>query len=145
MSPVRILVIDDDPFVLRMTTRMLSGFDCVTTTARSGPEGIERFRRSLPDVVITDVAMPVPQGLEAIRTMREIAPALPILAISGGGWLTNCSDLLDMARRAGATDSLAKPFTIEQLRTAVSCCLIAQGSAPMPRRQPVADAQPVPD
>lgn len=144
MPPIRILVIDDDPFILRMTTRMLSGFGCVAATAASGPEGVEHCRRSLPDLVITDVAMPVPQGLETIRTIRALAPSLPVLAVSGGGWLTNCADLLAMALQAGATDVLAKPFTIEQLRGAVSYCLIAQGSA-APQRPAAADVRAVAD
>ena len=121
----RILVIDDDPLILRMTARMLTDLNYTISTACSGPEGIECFRQSMHDLVITDVAMPVPQGLETIRKLRDLKLSLPILAISGGGWLTICPDLLDMARQAGATQTLAKPFTTEQLRNAVSSCMLA--------------------
>jgi CheY-like chemotaxis protein len=127
MPLVRVLAIDDDPFILRMIGRMLVDFNCAVTTACSGPEGIDRLRQSSFDLVISDVAMPVSQGVKTIRAMRALQPSLPILAISGGGWLIAGSDLLDLAREIGATESLAKPFTTEQLRSAVSSCIPALG------------------
>jgi CheY-like chemotaxis protein len=128
---VHILVIDDDPFILRMIDRMLTGNDRTITAAHSGPEGMESYRRSPSDLVITDVAMPASAGLETIRGLRALGPSLPILAISGGGWLVAGSDLLDLACQAGATAALAKPFTTDQLRDAVSLCLqlVKVGSA----------------
>jgi two-component system, chemotaxis family, chemotaxis protein CheY len=125
MDTVRVLVIDDDPFVLRMLSRMLSDFNCAIATASSGTEGIDRYRQSPADLVVTDVAIPISEGLETIRTLRGLEPALPILAISGGGWLVAGAELLDLASRAGATEVLAKPFSVEQLRDAVSYCLLA--------------------
>ena len=122
---LRVLVIDDDPFVLRMIDRMLDGLDCIVTSAGNGSEGIERYRQGSHDLVIADVAIPVSEGLETIRTLRRLARSLPILAMSGGGWLLGGSDLLDLARCAGANETLAKPFTTEQLRSAVSCCILA--------------------
>jgi CheY-like chemotaxis protein len=122
---VRILIIDDDLFILRMADRMLAGFNCMITSACSGPKGIERYRQSPHDLVITDVAIPVLRGLETIRALRALKPSLPILAISGGSWLFAGSDLLDLARQAGATETLAKPFTAKQLRDAISCCMLA--------------------
>src|SRR5579864_8927757 len=120
MRTVRVLVIDDDPFVLRMLSRMLADFNCAITTANNGLEGINRYRQSPQDLVVTDVAIPVSEGLETIRTLRGLEPALPILAISGGGWLVAGSDLLDLARQAGATEVLAKPFSTGQLRDAIT-------------------------
>lgn len=125
MGPVRVLAIDDDPFVLRMLSRMLSDFNCAITTASNGADGIHRYRQSPADLVVTDVAIPISEGLETIRRLRGLAPALPILAISGGGWLVAGAELLDLASRAGATEVLAKPFSAEQLRDAVSYCLLA--------------------
>src|ERR1700722_10448288 len=97
---LRILVIDDDPFILRMVDRMLGRQDCGITLARSGPEGIGFYHRIRHDLVISDMAMPVSQGLETIRELRTHYPSLPILAISGGGWLADGPDLLEMARHA---------------------------------------------
>src|SRR5713226_8250952 len=113
---VHILAIDDDLFILRMIERMLVGPDRTVTSAHSAPEGMDNYRRAPCDLIITDVAMPASAGLEAIRALRALGPSLPILAISGGGWLVGGSDLLQMARQAGATAALAKPFTTEQLR-----------------------------
>lgn len=121
---LRILVIDDDLLMLRMMTRMLSSHDCEVTTANTGPEGIDYFNQSDFDIVITDVAIPVSQGLETIRVARALKPSLPILATSGGGWLVNSTDLLDIAREAGATATIEKPFTAADLWNAVRACVV---------------------
>lgn len=128
---LRILVIDDDLLMLRMMLRMLSSHDCQVTTATSGPEGIGYFNQFAFDIIITDVAIPVSQGLETIRSARALKPSLPILATSGGGWLVNSSDLLDIAREAGATATIEKPFTAADLWSAVRSC-IAQPALALP-------------
>jgi CheY-like chemotaxis protein len=122
---IRVLVIDDDPFILRMIDRMLASPEYVLTLAQSGPEGFEAYRQGLHDIVITDVAMPVHQGLQMIGELRALEPSLPILVISGGGWLFNGAELLTIASQAGATEILGKPFTSQQLTDAISHCVLS--------------------
>lgn len=118
----RILVIDDDPLVRATLRALLEGEGYEVTIAVDGENGLEAFRRHTPDLVITDIVMPEVEGIETIRQMREIAPNLPILAISGGGRGVSL-DYLRMAQRLGATEVLAKPFEAEELVGVVARCL----------------------
>ncbi|MBA3754626.1 MAG: response regulator transcription factor [Nitrospira sp.] len=85
--------------------------------ASNGNEGIRLFHEAPTDVVITDMYMPYPDGLEVIRKLRAHFPALKILAVSGtdgpGGMLT-------APKAMGADEILPKPLGVEELLTAVS-------------------------
>lgn len=118
----RILVIDDDPLVQATLRALLEGEGYGVTIAADGRHGLDEFRRRAPDLVIADIVMPEVEGIETIRQMRELAPTLPILAISGGGRGTPL-DYLRMAQRLGATEVLAKPFEAEELVGIVARCL----------------------
>ena len=74
-APIRVMVVDDTPHVLRMLTSMLSidGFD-VVSQATSGPEAIERLDEADPDVVVIDYKMPSMDGLTAARELRSRRP-----------------------------------------------------------------------
>ncbi len=74
-KPIRLMVVDDTPHVLRMLTSMLSidGFD-VVSEATSGPEAIERLEDADPDVVVMDYKMPGMDGLTAARELRSRRP-----------------------------------------------------------------------
>ena len=117
-----ILVIDDDTQMRRMMNRVLSQAGHTVHEAANGRLGIDSFRTHHPSVVVTDILMPEQEGIETIRQMREIAPKLPILAISGGGRGVPL-DYLRMAQRLGATEVLAKPFEAEELVEVVARCL----------------------
>src|ERR1700680_1216734 len=112
----KILLIDDDPQLRRLLSRVLKGAGHTVREAKDGREGIELFHRTRPALVITDIVMPDTEGIETIRELRREAPALPILAISGGG---NLSLYLRLADELGATTTLAKPFGNDELLSAV--------------------------
>jgi DNA-binding NtrC family response regulator len=88
--------------------------------ADNGRRGIELFQQLRPALVISDIVMPDVEGIETIQQMRREAPAMPILAISGG---SNQALYLRAAAGLGATASLEKPFDHEQLRVIVSLLL----------------------
>jgi CheY-like chemotaxis protein len=91
----RILIIDDDAairFLLRSVLEM-EGYGVVE--AANGYEGLQCYQAELPDVVITDMQMPVMDGLQMIMELRRACPTAKIIAMSGG-------------RR---TLNLARPFT----------------------------------
>jgi two-component system chemotaxis response regulator CheY len=73
--------------------------------------------------VVTDLLMPEKDGIETILELRKRNATLPVLAISGGGSIGHRGDLLRMAQELGATATLSKPFTREELLAAVSLCL----------------------
>src|SRR5665213_951359 len=102
MPVIRVLMIDDDPVVRRTIARMLAPPDYEMTLAQDGLVGIEHYRQMGCDVVITDMIMPVKEGIETILELRVIAPSLPILAISVGRQ-SGSADLLKLSHRLGAT------------------------------------------
>ncbi len=88
----------------------------------NGAIGIEIYERDAPDLIITDIIMPEKEGVETIIALSRADPALPIIAISGGGRL-DATDFLTMAKKLGARHTLTKPFRRDQLLEAVSECL----------------------
>ncbi|HEX2023384.1 MAG TPA: response regulator transcription factor [Acidimicrobiales bacterium] len=74
-KPIRVMVVDDTPHVLRMLTSMLEidGFEVVSQAA-SGAEAIERLEEADPDVVVMDYKMPAMDGLTAARELRSRRP-----------------------------------------------------------------------
>jgi CheY-like chemotaxis protein len=119
----RILVIDDDPFVQRTIVRVLrkTGYD--VHAAADGLEGLREFRNLQPDLVITDIVMPVKEGLDTIRMLRSWSPGAKIIAISGGNRLAS-RDFLVEATALGAAAVIAKPFELDELLDRVSHCLL---------------------
>lgn len=78
-----ILLIDDDPAVLKSLSRVFTGEGMTTVTAANGCEGIERLGECLPDVVITDLCMTGINGWDVLFYERMERPDLPIFVITG--------------------------------------------------------------
>src|SRR5258708_20327220 len=114
----RILVIDDDARVRRFIVNVLTAAEHETLEARDGLEGLSQFLIHRPNLVILDLFMPVADGIETIRALRDAAPWLQILAISGGG-ASQEMVFLDLAKKLGADAALAKPFAAAALLKAV--------------------------
>jgi two-component system, chemotaxis family, chemotaxis protein CheY len=117
-----ILVIDDDPLVLRTIERILQRRGYRVCLAADGLEGLSTFRYAQPDLVITDVVMPVQNGLDTIRALRSSSPSAKIIAISGGNRASK-GDLLAAALAIGASAAMVKPFAPEELLSMVSANL----------------------
>jgi len=122
VSVGRILVIDDDPAMRGSMRRILERDGHDVREAGDGAEGLRLFRAEPADVVVTDVLMPGKEGMETIVELLEEAPDVRILVVSGGGTMLGESTLSD-AQALGADASLAKPFTVDQLRSAVAVLL----------------------
>jgi CheY-like chemotaxis protein len=120
----KILLIDDDPLVRRTIERILQKNGYQVHLAADGLEGLRTFRTLQPDLVITDLIMPVKEGLDTIRLLRTWSPEAKIIAISGGGRVAN-TDLLAEAAVLGASVVIAKPFELDELLVKVSNCLAA--------------------
>jgi DNA-binding response OmpR family regulator len=114
----KILVIDDDPGVRDSVTRILQREGHYVLPAEDGLEGVRLARAHEPDLVITDLIMPDQDGIETIQLLRDEFPALPIVAMSGGGSVEPTGPLAD-AELLGADGALAKPFSIEELRALI--------------------------
>jgi two-component system, chemotaxis family, chemotaxis protein CheY len=105
----RILLIEDYDLVRSMLRDTLEFAGHTVIEARTGAEGLDRFRKGGADLVITDIVMPDKDGLVVVRALREQVPPVPIIAIAGAR--NSAEDYLDLAYRMGALKVLLKPFT----------------------------------
>lgn len=105
----RILIIEDDELLRGVLAHALELAGHSVVQADNGQTGVTLFRESPPDLVITDLVMPVQEGVETIMQLRKRSRDVPIIAMSGG--VTNAKTYLDLAGKLGAKRMLAKPFT----------------------------------
>jgi putative two-component system response regulator len=107
----RVLCVDDEPVILQVLRRLLEvqGFEPVT--CGDPVEAAANFSEGMFDVVITDIHMPVMDGLALMRAIRQIQPEIPVVIVTGHGTV----DTAIQALREGATGMLVKPFTGEEL------------------------------
>ncbi|MEO5362510.1 MAG: response regulator [Magnetococcus sp. DMHC-8] len=110
-----VLVIDDDPTNCQLVKTILQHAGYRVIHAGGGEEGLHMFRTHAVDVVITDILMPGTDGLAVIRELLTTAPDTRIIALSGGGMMLTAETSLQVARKTGAFESLAKPFVRQAL------------------------------
>ena len=122
----RILIIDDSITMRLASRRPLEEAGFEVFEAADGDKGLAFMRSRHVDVVITDIFMPVKDGLETIREIRTLYPGVKIIAISGK--TTGALSYLDVAEKLGADRSLAKPVDGTVLVDAVRRLL--EGEAP---------------
>jgi CheY-like chemotaxis protein len=115
----KVLVIDDDEGVRASVSRILASGGHDAVVAVNGLDGIDALIRTRFDVVITDILMPVQEGIETIQRVRELDPEMPIIAISGAFGQDDFS-ALDDAKLIGADVAIEKPFTVEELLEAIA-------------------------
>ena len=117
----RILIVDDDPWILRMVSTLLEKKGFTIVTASDGEEGLIRADQCKPDLIISDVMMPKMDGWSMVKALRS----RPELAITPVIFLTALGGEDDRIKgfRLGADDYLPKPFRFEELDLRVSNAL----------------------
>jgi len=116
MRPIRqkVLVVDDKPALRQMVAGFLSGEGVEVLEATNGLEALLRIKRERPDVVMLDLRMPRLGGLEALRRIRILDPALKVVIMTA-----NPQDIREQATALGAAAVLAKPFERRELLQAL--------------------------
>jgi DNA-binding NtrC family response regulator len=133
----RVLVVDDEPKLGRLVQEMLELDGHAVVRAAGGPEAVALLEGTAFDVVVTDLRMPVVDGLAVLRAARaRPAPAAVILVTAYG-----TAESAVEAMKAGAADYVTKPFSMDELRLRVSR-LAAQRSAEAERAGLVARLTP---
>ena len=122
MAP-RILLIEDDRPGMEVALYNLRSAEHEVTAASDGMEGLDLFSRGKFDLVITDVRMPGITGLDVARTIRKIAPDVPVIVITAFGGMETAVE----AMKEGACYFLEKPFERKQLLLAVENTLAGRG------------------
>ncbi len=114
----RILVVDDDPEIVRLLRRGLIYEGYTIDSAADGNQALVAARDNPPDLVILDVMMPGMNGIEVCRRLRQ-ASSVPILLLTAKGAVTDKVAGLD----SGADDYLVKPFDFNELVARVRALL----------------------
>jgi len=113
----KILIVDDDPSILRSYQKYLESEGYTVFIARNGEEGIKKVQDDKPDMILLDINMPVKTGLEMLEELRKNMGQLMPLTIM----LTAYGDLEGAVKATtlGAYDFLTKPIPLEKLRLTV--------------------------
>jgi two-component system response regulator MprA len=119
MTSSRVLVVDDDPDVRDSLSRALRYAGYQVITAVHGSEALDTLARSPVDLIVLDVLMPILDGFEACRRLRERGDATPVLVLTARDSVDDRVTGLD----AGADDYLVKPFALGELQARVRALL----------------------
>jgi CheY-like chemotaxis protein len=113
MLPKTILVIDDQPHILKLVEFSLEEINCWIETARSGEEAVIKSTKILVDLLVIDVKLPGIDGFETVRRIKEGAGYrdLPVIVLTGQGQ----GELGARAASLGVTKFLTKPFSPNEL------------------------------
>jgi CheY-like chemotaxis protein len=118
ITPLRILIIDDDALVRQSLSMLLSGLGHEIFTASTAMDGIERAEATAVDIALIDMKMPGLDGLEAVKAIVRMEPRIPVIGMSGGS-LNPDIDYAVLAVKLGAKAFLRKPFTRAELVSAI--------------------------
>jgi two-component system response regulator AtoC len=115
-----ILLVDDEPGMLRYIKTLLEVDDYKVETASTGEEALQRVQKGLrPDLVLLDLLMPGIDGLETLEQLRKLQPGVKVVMLS----CVSDTRKVVQAIRLGAHDYLTKPFQKGELDTVIDQCL----------------------
>lgn len=115
----RILIIDDDDQMRMMLKQAFERAGYEVVDASNGARGVEIFRESPVDLIITDLIMPEKDGMETIIELQRESPNIKIIAISGGSRAMDPRDYLHYATQIGVLKTFTKPFDTDELLESV--------------------------
>ena len=120
MPPIRVLVVDDSVVVRRIVTEMIDRDPDleVCGTARDGADALRQVDVAKPDIMTLDVEMPVMDGLETLRNLRNVHPDLPVVMFST--LTTEGSSAALDALALGAKDCVGKPSNVGRTKDVAS-------------------------
>ena len=117
MMTKRVLIVDDSPMIHNMLRKTLesNGYE-VCGDAKNGREGIDLFENLHPDLVFMDITMPILDGIEALKGIREKDPTAKVIMLTAMG----DEEIVKQAEEAGASAFLKKPFNDFKIISAIS-------------------------
>jgi len=126
MRRLKILLAEDDDDLRALYGYMLAAAGYKVNAVRNGLQAFAEIQVNRPDVVVTDIAIPVLNGLDLIMVVRsndELAD-LPVVAITSFG-----EEICELARAAGATNAIDKPTELERMREVIEAAVSRSSSA----------------
>ena len=113
---IRLLVVDDAPYVLKALRDILEACDYEVYEAIDGEEALTRYAKVRPDVVLMDILMPKMDGIRATRNIIDYDPDAKIIAVTAVGKLGLEKECI----KAGASGFIMKPFKTKDLLNAIN-------------------------
>ena len=117
MDAAKILIVDDEKFVRRTISRVLSSEGFATFEASNGPDALRMAQEQSFDLMLLDIVMDGMDGFQVIRTLRDLGILLPVFVLSGR----------QADNDIGADDYITKPFSTTVLCAKVKACLRRMG------------------
>lgn len=113
----KILVVEDEPDIMRIITHALTASGYQVIHAYGGDDAIRKAKAQMPDLVLTDLAMPKVSGVEVIESIKKDPETqhIPILAVTAHMW----DGIAQSAGQVGVSGFISKPFNMKQLLLAV--------------------------
>ncbi|NLC58748.1 MAG: response regulator, partial [Armatimonadetes bacterium] len=127
----KVLVVDDEPNIIRIVQFCLEMEGCTVIGAADGREALDKAESELPDLIILDIMMPRMDGMEVLRQLgyQRATRKIPVIMLTAK---TSSWDVAE-ARQLGVKDYLTKPFDRDRLLTAVRRVLpLPPKAAPKP-------------
>ncbi|MBU1377640.1 MAG: response regulator [Alphaproteobacteria bacterium] len=123
-----VLVVDDDPDLLKLIAAAFARAGFKAYSARNGRLAVQLVRALKPDLMVTDIVMPEKEGIATIIEVKAASPDTAVIAISGGGAYGRSGNFLQWAEELGADEVMAKPFPMSELMTAARVVLDRKGA-----------------
>ena len=113
MNKPRILVVDDEDFIINLLTSGLTEYGFDVTTARSGFEALQKVDQEKPSLIISDIMMPKLSGLDLLKALKNNPKtrAIPFILVSAVDKTDTIVEGLDL----GADDYITKPFKMNEI------------------------------
>lgn len=132
VRPVRVLIVDDNADMRSFSKLVLQRAGFEAEAVPDGRRALELQRKHPADVLVTDIFMPEPDGIELIQRFKSKFPRIKVVAITGGAHLTGRGgkEALYVAKQVGAEAVLEKPFAPETLVATIKGLTATGSSSP---------------
>ena len=115
MNPPKILIVDDEQVALLNLRHILVKEGYEVATSLTGPRAMELLEEEEYDLVLTDLRMPIVDGMQILERMQHLYPDSEVIMITGYAK----QDSAIVAKNAGAYDYIVKPFKLDEVRKVV--------------------------
>ena len=113
METIKLLLIEDDAnlgYIIKCSLEdVIGGYE--VNVSLNGKDGLERYRSFLPDIIVSDIDMPVMDGYEMLKTLRQTDSDIPVILATG----KSSSKFVTTGYKMGANNYIKKPYTPEEL------------------------------
>lgn len=115
LQKLTILIVEDENEIRKLMEEVIKSVFFEVYSAKNGDEGIKKFKKFAPDLIVTDIAMPIMDGLDMAKMINEISPTTPIIALSA----FSDKEKLLKAIEVGVDKYILKPVDMDELLLAI--------------------------